>query len=267
MNLVTVHDGFTMYDLFSYDQKVNGCGPLNPVCCDNPLSGFCDRDSGESNNRSRNWGLPDGNADTDSFKRQQMRNLFTALAISHGTPLILGGDEWMRTQLGNNNAYSSKADNPYNWYQWGTWQAQDGRKRMHDFVRQLLAIRKAHIDQLSPASYDGGQAFKWMNEGGNEGPDWGSRHVAVWYPTSASGKGLYLILNMEAGHVTFQFPAGTRWNRLVDTQSYFDLASTLGPAGQPLDRSQNATLDAPVALPGTSYDTPGYTMVVLEAAP
>ena len=56
-NFVTVHDGFTMYDVFSYNKKVNGCGPLNPVCCDQPESPFCVQgtESGENNNRSRDW--------------------------------------------------------------------------------------------------------------------------------------------------------------------------------------------------------------------
>ena len=122
VNFLTVHDGFTMYDLLSYEQKQNGCGPLNPVCCDDPTSPFCDRESGENNNRSRDWGQG-----AETFKRQLMRNLFVGLLVSHGTPLILGGDEWMRTQLGNNNAYSTLADNPFNWYQWGAYLARDER--------------------------------------------------------------------------------------------------------------------------------------------
>src|SRR5205085_12281782 len=153
-NFVTVHDGFPLYDVFTYNQKRNGCGPLNPVCCDQPTSPFCTRDSGENNNRSRDWrrceNTPrpaakvcgvDGDCASDGsvrcipdeeFKRQMMRNLFVAMAVSQGTPLLLGGDEWMRTQLGNNDAYSTRADNPTNWFDWGVWQAKDEAWRMKD---------------------------------------------------------------------------------------------------------------------------------------
>jgi len=93
-NFVTVHDGFTMYDLFSYDEKQNKCGPLNPVCCDAPLSAWCDKNSGEEHNRSRDWGSGE---EGEALKRQMMRNLFVAMLMSHGTPLLYGGDEWMRT--------------------------------------------------------------------------------------------------------------------------------------------------------------------------
>ena len=118
INFVTVHDGFTMYDLFSYTEKQNDCGLLNPICCDDPFSAWCDTDSGEEHNRSYDWN------GREHMKRQQMRNLFAAMMFSHGTPMILGGDEWMRTQYGNNNAYSTWSDNECiegrqpMWYNW-----------------------------------------------------------------------------------------------------------------------------------------------------
>ncbi|HND34614.1 MAG TPA: alpha-amylase family glycosyl hydrolase, partial [Myxococcota bacterium] len=132
VNFVTAHDGFTMYDLLSYNEKQNTCGPLNPICCDDPTSPWCDTQSGEDNNRSRDWGM-----EAEDFKRQLMRNFFVGMAISHGTPMIYGGDEWMRTQYGNNNAYSTAADNEWNWFRWGEWQARDERWRMYDFVRKI----------------------------------------------------------------------------------------------------------------------------------
>ena len=131
VNFVTVHDGFTLYDVMSYDHQRNGCGPLNPVCCDSPASPFCDPLSGTGDNRSRNW-------TDENVKRQQIRNLLVAMMIAPGTPMLLGGDEWMRTQLGNNNAYTTGADNPFNWFDWGAWTASPERVRMHDFTVQLL---------------------------------------------------------------------------------------------------------------------------------
>ena len=115
-NYVTVHDGFTLYDLFTYEDKQNDCGVLNPLCCDEPYNTWCDIESGESHNRSKDW------AD-EGLKRQMMRNAFVAMLTSHGTPLLLGGDEWIRTQYGNNNAYSTWADNEWNWFRWGEWRA------------------------------------------------------------------------------------------------------------------------------------------------
>ena len=87
-----------------------------------------------------------------------MRNAFVAMMISHGTPMILGGDEWLRTQFGNNNAYSDSADNQWNWFQWGEWGATGEwhRHRMHDFVRKLIQFRKRHTYALSPADWGAG---------------------------------------------------------------------------------------------------------------
>ena len=117
------------HDLVSYHRKVNDCSPLNPICCADPLSAFCDEakksGAGEpspgtgphlDDNISRNWG------DEDT-KRQMMRNFFALMMVSQGTPMLYGGDEWLRTQLGNNNTYTPQADNPYSWHDWGAWEA------------------------------------------------------------------------------------------------------------------------------------------------
>ena len=121
-----------MADLFSFDAKQNGCGVLNPVCCDDSFSAWCETASGENHNRSRDWR-------DEPTKRQLMRGLFAGMLLAHGTPMLYGGDEWLRTQYGNNNAYSTRADNEYNWFRWGEWRAYDERWRMHDFVRELGA--------------------------------------------------------------------------------------------------------------------------------
>ena len=138
LDFITVHDGFTMYDLFSYNQN-NGCGLLNPVCCEAPLSVWCDTESGDSHNRSRDWcdGTDGYGALCEPFKRQLMRNMFTTMMISHGSPLILGGDEWMRTKYGNNNSYYIQADNEWNWFRWGEWRSETNlfRTRMHSRKR------------------------------------------------------------------------------------------------------------------------------------
>ena len=246
VNFITVHDGFTLYDSLSYARQLNGCSPLNPVCCDSPASPFCDPLSGESNNRSRNW-------TDESFKRQQIRNLLTAMMIAPGTPMLLGGDEWMRTQLGNNNAYTTGADNPFNWFDWGSWQADPARVKMHAFVQQLLRFRKDHSYAFAPADYGAGAPMQWKSEALGP-PNWDLKHIAQLYADASTGPQLFVMINMESGNVTFQLPPGIAWTRLLDTQSYFEDAG-------------NFTLDQPAVVSGGSYGVVGHSIVVLQAAP
>ena len=276
VNFVTVHDGFTLYDLFSYEEKQNGCGLLNPVCCDDPLSVWCDDESGEAHNRSRNWG-------DEATKRQLMRNMFVAMFISHGTPLILGGDEWIRTQFGNNNAYSDGSDNQWNWFRWGEWQSTYAwdRYRMHDFVRELTRFRRERTYALSPAEHGEHMPLAWKNAGnGDMGDDqWGSqRHLMLHYYRDGSAEyedkpELLILLNMERGQVDFTLPEGRTWARVIDTQAWFDKPGTIGDpdegwfADNPsLDPyfSANITLDTPQAVEGSTYGVVGSSIVVLE---
>jgi isoamylase len=261
VNFVTVHDGFTLYDLFSYDTKNNECGPLNPRCCGvERLTAFCDRVSGESHNRSRDW----VNEDT---KRQLMRNAFVATVLSHGTPMIYGGDEWLRTQLGNNNAYSDGADNPFNWFDWGTWQPTDFRHRMHDFVRQLIRFRKEHAYAFAPAGYDTGAPFAWKTPANTDmqGSDWDGRRVMQHYWDAGRGNELLVMINGDASDATFTLPAGRDWQRRVDTQAFFDtdaFAQGQGAARQ----SHNIALTPGETL-GATYVLKPHSIAVLEAAP
>ncbi len=261
INFVTVHDGFTMYDLFSYDMKQNLCGPLNPICCTSPTSPFCDTTSGESNNRSRNWGQ-----DQEPFKRQLMRDLFVAMIISQGTPMLLGGDEWMRTQLGNNNAYSTSADNSFNWFDWGAWEASDERNRMHDFVRQLLAFRKAHAYAFAPGDYGQAAPFSWKNPANNpaDATTWGGKSIMLHYYDATQGPELAILINMETTDVPFTLPTGRQWKRRIDTQQYFDLPDTITMmAGDP-HASLNITPNDANAVPNGSYTVKSRSIVVLE---
>jgi isoamylase len=260
VNFVTVHDGFTMYDLFSYAEKRNKCGPLNPVCCSDPFSPFCDRDSGESNNRSRDWG-------DEGLKRQQMRNMFTAMLVSHGTPMLYGGDEWMRTQLGNNNAYSSGADNAFNWFDWGAWGASDERNRMFDFVKKLVQFRHEHAYAFAPSAYGQSAPFAWKNAANADmtASDWGERHVAMHYYDASKGPELLLLINMESAWVPFTLPGGRTWRRVVDTQGYFDSDAYMTSEGAAPRVSHNIDPMRLVEVPTATYDVPAYSIVILEA--
>jgi glycogen operon protein len=269
VNFVTVHDGFTLYDLFSYDDKQNECGLLNPKCCDDPFSVWCDTESGEEHNRSHNWG-------SEAIKRQQMRNLFTAMMISQGTPLLLGGDEWMRTQFGNNNAYSTWADNEWNWFRWGEWRNATAphRYRMHDFVRQLIRFRAERIDRLNPGEY-GASEVGWKTAMNTEmtGENWSSqRHMMVHHYGESESPELVTLLNFENEAVEFTLPESRQWVRVIDTQAWYDTPAdasessgflTEDPSRDPY-QSWNIGPANPEAVTG-SYTAQPFTIVVLEA--
>ncbi len=263
VNFVTAHDGFTMYDLFSYNEKNNQCSPINPVCCDDPNSVWCDVNSGENHNRSRDWGM-----DQEPTKRQLMRDMFAGMAISAGTPMILGGDEWMRTQYGNNNAYSTGADNEWNWFRWGEWQSNDERWRMHDFVSQILKYRQQRIDAFSPTEYGGGMPFSWKDAANNEASaaTWGGRQMMMhWYDDGVGtwGPEIVVILNFDRNDVTYTLPADRSWGRIVDTQAYFDGEDYLAVEGLDPRKSANIDLTGSVVVTG-SYTAKGSSIVILE---
>ncbi|MDE0881927.1 MAG: alpha-amylase family glycosyl hydrolase [Myxococcota bacterium] len=261
VNFVTSHDGFTMYDLVTYETKRNGCTPLNPVCCDDPASSWCEQDSGDNHNRSREWG-----AEAEVFKRQLMRNFFTAMMISHGTPMLLGGDEWMRTQLGNNNAYSSGADNSYNWFSWGLWQADDYRHRMHDFVRKLTRWRRAMRHAVSPSAYGQGAPFAWKSPQNTDEVSWDGKAVMIHYYDASQGPEFAVLINMERQPTAFTLPAGRSWRRIIDTQSWFDDDEYLGEDNRDLRSSYNVDLSATQPLEAT-YEAAGSSLVIVQAVP
>lgn len=266
-NFITVHDGFTMFDLLTYEEKQNGCGPLNPVCCTQPSSPWCDNDSGENHNRSRNWGM---DVTGEAMKRQMMRNFFTAMMISHGTPLLLGGDEWMRTQHGNNNAYSTQADNAFNWFQWGTWEQSSFRTRMHDFVRQIIHFRRDHAYAFHRETYESGAPFEWKSTNNDGNVNWGGKAVMIHYPDASYGAPLAILINMSRDPVDFALPAGS-WFKVIDTQRWWDLddpdstSDFFDQTGADRWVSHNASIGAPEAVPGGSYTVSDSSIVILEA--
>src|SRR4030095_5226607 len=128
INFVTAHDGFTLEDLVSYNDKHN------------EANGEDNRD-GHSHNLSANYGMegPTDDPEISATRSVQMRNLLATLFLSRGTPMLLAGDEFARSQGGNNNAYCQ--DNEITWTHWEGI-GPDGRSQA-EFVRKLLMIRKA----------------------------------------------------------------------------------------------------------------------------
>jgi isoamylase len=128
INFITAHDGFTMRDLVSYNEKHNEANNEN-------------NQDGTDDNRSWNMGV-EGETDDpaiNELRRRQQRNFLTTLFVSQGTPMLLGGDELNRTQGGNNNGWCQ--DSEISWYDWN----QDGdRDQMHAFVQRLVRLRREH---------------------------------------------------------------------------------------------------------------------------
>src|SRR5260370_2105604 len=159
INFLTAHDGFTLNDLVSYNERHN------------EKNGEENRD-GEPNNRSWNCGFegPTEDPKVNLLRVRQKRNLIATLFLSLGVPMLLGGDEFGRTQNGNNNAYCQ--DNEVSWL---NWQRDEKQDRLFEFTRKLIQLRRAHPVFRRPKFFQGrrvrGGEIKdvmWFNPGGNE---------------------------------------------------------------------------------------------------
>ncbi len=268
INFITVHDGYTLYDLFSFDEPRNACSPVNPICCDQPYSVWCEWQYHETHGYGeKNWG-----GDAEPFKRQMMRNAFVGMMLSHGTPLMLGGDEWIRTQFGNTNAYSQQSDNSANWFRWGEWTNDSTyhRHRMHDFVRELIKLRKQYAAALAPNGFDD-VAVDWRSPTAGNTPnstDWNSRSTTVLY-TPNSGARVCMLLNMEDFDQDFELPSGS-WKRVVDTQWWYDSPGNSSESGGWFEdhpdadkyETRNIDLENPEEV-SVSYGVKSRSIVVL----
>jgi glycogen operon protein len=128
INFVTAHDGFTLNDLVSYNEKHNA-------------ENLEDNRDGTDDNRSWNCGVegPTDDPEINALRERQMRNFLATLFLSQGVPMLVAGDEFGRTQNGNNNAYCQ--DNETSWLNWD----HDGRgQRLLDFTRRVIALRQEH---------------------------------------------------------------------------------------------------------------------------
>jgi isoamylase len=160
INFVTSHDGFTLTDLVSYNEKHN------------EANGEKNHD-GDNNNLSWNHGVegPTEDPKINALRERQRRNFLTTLLISQGVPMLLGGDEFGRTQNGNNNAYCQ--DNELSWFHWEKW--DENHKALFEFTRRLIQLRHQHPVFRRPKFFQGrrirGSQIKdvmWFNPGGNE---------------------------------------------------------------------------------------------------
>jgi glycogen operon protein len=230
VNFVTCHDGFTLADLVSYNEKHN------------EANGEDNRD-GESHNRSWNCGAegPTDDPAVLALRRRQTRSFLATLLFSLGVPMISGGDEIGRTQGGNNNVYCQ--DNETGWYDWSLGPEQE---RLLEFVRRLAAIRREQPVLCRRSFFEarGSNGVSWLHAEGREmsEADWHQpslRTLGVLLGTEAidevddrgrpaTGDALLLLVNGGAASRAFRLPDrrdGARWERLVDTVSEEPLTS------------------------------------------
>jgi glycogen operon protein len=206
INYVTAHDGFTMNDLVSYDRKHN------------EANGEDNRD-GTDHNYSDNYGVEGETDDPEiqAVRRRQIKNFFLTLFVSRGVPMVLGGDEFRRTQQGNNNAYCQ--DNEISWYDWSK---REEHQEIHRFVRTMIAFRKAHPVLRKPAFYTDDE-IRWFNSEG-ESPDWEDDEVKHLGCVIAGGEegDLVLIFNADIKGVVWTLPeppGGGGWCIAADTSA------------------------------------------------
>ncbi len=235
INFVTAHDGFTLQDLVSYQDKHN------------EANGEDNRD-GHEPNFSWNSGAEGPSEDPAiiALRDQQKRNLMATLLLSLGVPMLLAGDEFGRSQNGNNNAYCQ--DNEISWLDWQNIRPED--EALRAFVRYLIHFRRQHRVFSRPRffrgemmSEDGLKDITWLTPAGVEatGEDWGN-HVALslgYVLGGAAGEfytrggqrdideSFLVMMNAYYGDLDFHFPrlpTPLAWEALVDTAEPSGLA-------------------------------------------
>lgn len=225
INFITAHDGFTLRDLVSYNDKHNEANGE-------------DNNDGESHNRSWNCSIegPTDDEAVNRLRKKQQRNFLTTLFLSQGVPMLLAGDEIGRTQQGNNNAYCQ--DNEISWTDWA---AAD--EELLAFTRSLIALRKNHPVFTRRRWFQGRRIrgvgvedIAWFLPGGTEMGEehWNdsfAKSLAVYlngygmHNRGSKGEALvddhfYIIFNAHYQRITYTLPAkkyGDTWRVLIDT--------------------------------------------------
>jgi isoamylase len=204
LNFVTCHDGFTLNDLVSYKQKHNN------------ENGEFSRD-GTDANYSDNCGVegPSEDPAVEGVRIRLIKNFLLTLFISRGVPMLLGGDEFRRTQGGNNNAYCQ--DNEVSWFDWSLLEKH---KEIHRFTRGMIAFRRAH-PVLRRETFYANEDIKWFAPNG-AAPEWEN----PWQKSFAclilgqTEPDLLLLFNADTSSVDFYLPSlptGKLWRLAVDT--------------------------------------------------
>jgi isoamylase len=219
INFVTSHDGFTLNDLVCYNGKHNE---------ENGESG----NDGNNSNFSYNYGFegPGTNPTLERLRNRQTKNFLATIFLSLGTHMILGGDEFRRTQRGNNNAYCQ--NNDISWYDWGSLEKHAD---VYRFAKEIIAFRKRHPAFLRPEFYTGKDAsfnaipdITWFDARGQT-PDWakidkvfalridGSKADVL---SDRDDNDCFMLFNASSDNAIIAVcdaPVGKKWYRVVDT--------------------------------------------------
>jgi len=202
INFVTAHDGFTLYDLVSYERKHN------------EANGHGNAD-GTDESFSCNYGREgDGGVSPElsQLRERQAKNLVAILLLANGTPMLRAGDELLHSQGGNNNPYNQDNDTS-----WLDWRLRERHRDMHRFVREMIAFRKRHPSLCRSRFWR--EDVRWFGARGavDLSPD---SHAFAFYLRGAAetDSDLYAMLNMGLDDVTMEVRGATRrWRRAIDT--------------------------------------------------
>jgi glycogen operon protein len=227
INFVTAHDGFTLADVVSYNEKHNDANGEN-------------NNDGSTDNRSWNCGAegPTDDVNINALRDRQLRNLLATLLLSQGTPMLVAGDEMMRTQRGNNNAYCQ--DNEISWINWNT---SDRAQALASFTRKLIQLRQRYPilrrSRFLTGDYDEELQVKdltWINAAGTEmqESDWRNKQMLCFgmlidgrarlsgVPQHGEHATMLLVLNAHHDLVEFTLPPhgdGSSWRVVIDTNA------------------------------------------------
>jgi len=225
VNFVTAHDGFTLNDTVTYDEKHNDANGE-------------DGKDGSSDNRSMNYGVegPTDDPEINRVRARQIRNMLATLLLSQGTPMLLAGDEFGRTQGGNNNAYCQDSD-----ISWVDWDIEEKGQSLIDFVTRVTSLRRRfpilRRSRFLTEAYNEELDIKeltWVNAGGGEmeQSDWDDSAQCVGLmldgraqPTGIKKRGedvtILMVYNAWHDMVEFTLPSqggeDQNWNLMIDT--------------------------------------------------
>jgi glycogen operon protein len=210
VNFITCHDGFTLNDLVSYNQKHN-------------LANGEDNRDGSDNNLSWNHGEegPSAEPRVEELRERQIKNALALTLLSMGTPMLLMGDEVRQTQEGNNNAYCQ--DNELTWFDWDLAQRHTGLRRFTtELIRFRLHFTSGLLDEDKPLAQVLREArFTWHGAELDR-PDWSpnARTLAVTISAADNSRQAHLLCNTGWDACDFALPAlprGKKWRRILDT--------------------------------------------------
>ncbi|MFH0959661.1 MAG: glycogen debranching protein GlgX [Pseudomonadota bacterium] len=213
INFITCHDGFTLYDLVSYNEKHNEANGEN------------NRD-GSNDNFSWNCGFEGetNNPQITALRKRQARNFIAILLLSQGVPMLLAGDETLRTQKGNNNAYCQ--DNEFSWFD---WTLLERNRETLLFVKKMISFRRRHPSLMRNRFLTGKKSpdmkfpdVSWHGSNLND-PKWDDNDSRVLGFTLAGLSNqepdIHVMMNMSPEPIFIELPYGSEieWFRVIDT--------------------------------------------------